>query len=111
MLHAQANIEILILHKCIGMHSVWQREWEKELSAVRWRGVWAHQVVQDADGEIKHAHLDRLSESSVQVKQRLGLHVSVATLRFTTGKFFEKRELPTTDLSLSFAEDWEDSQK
>lgn len=101
-MHTRANIETLIPHKCIGMHWGRQREWEKELSAVRWRGVWAHQVVQDADGKIKHAHLDRLSESSVQIEQRLGLHASVGTLRSTRGKFFflKKRELPTTDLSL-----------
>lgn len=100
MLHAWANIETLILHKCIGMHSGGQREWEKELSAVQWRGVWAHQVVQDADGEIKHAHLDWLSESSVQIEQRFGLHASVGTRRSTRRNFFKKRELPTTDLPL-----------
>lgn len=39
-----------------------------------WRGIRAHQVVQDGDGEIEHAHLDRLSECSVQAEQGFGFH-------------------------------------
>lgn len=39
-----------------------------------WRGIRAHQVVQDGDGEIEHAHLDRLSERSVQAEQGFGFH-------------------------------------
>lgn len=34
----------------------------------------AHQVFQDGDGEIEHAHLDRLSEGSVEAEQGLGFH-------------------------------------
>lgn len=89
-------------------------------NALRWtesvrvgeRGVCgAHQVVQDGDGEIQHAHLDRLSESSVQVEQRLGVHASDGWLLSTTPskhtknqrvekKPKKKRELPATDLWL-----------
>lgn len=42
-------------------------------------GAGAHQVVQDGDGEIKHAHLDRLSERSVQAEQRPGFHAARST--------------------------------
>lgn len=71
------------------------------------RGVCgAHQVVQDGDGEIQHAHLDGLSESSVQVEQRLGVHASDGWLLSTTPSKHtnnqrvekKKREVPATDL-------------
>lgn len=45
------------------------------------RDVGAHQVVQDGDGEIEHAHLDRLSEGSVQAEQGLGFHAAHCTHR------------------------------
>lgn len=47
-----------------------------QFSAVWRRGVIAHQVVQDGDGEIQHAHLDGLSEGSVQIEQGLGFHAA-----------------------------------
>ena len=54
------------------------------------QGGGAHQVIQDGEGEIQHAHLDRLSESSVQVEQRLGFHLSdrspLTATRGITGK-------------------------
>lgn len=43
------------------------------------RAVGAHQVVQDCDGEIKHAHLDGLSERPVEAEQGLGFHAARGT--------------------------------
>lgn len=74
-----------------------------------WRGIRAHQVIQDGDGEIEHAHLDRLSERSVQAEQGFGFHAvpwthraANARLHATTTKTqikpeekIKKEELPS----------------
>lgn len=83
----------------------------RQPSAVWCCAVGAHQVIQNGDGEIKHAHLDRLSESSVQVEQRLGFHSADWMLQLTTHtaiytKKNQEREALKLGCSLPFTEDW-----
>jgi len=62
----------------------------------------AHQVVQYGDGEIEHAHLDRLCERSVQAEQGLGFHAERTAQQHAKNikGEEEKRESPRAVCSL-----------